>query len=377
MREVKTLESFNAIYGPAYEVQPVCGPETFVRRRPLFVEDLSGRALSHNLLERVQMTSPRIVLASYDSPSVRGLETIITRSGHVITRYEAGDADRLRTYAADQGGDFGNVDTGIRIDNGRILIEDREEIVLDGPHALISPEEGYNYGIWLLQLIPYLQYLEDVGYDGRLLCFADAGWQPKLLDFMGVGDRVVRQEKGRAYRGNGPFKAFRHQFRNLTLSGREREAFARLARRPDIAAATPAHERLFVSRRSRSVAHPSYRMLVNEAELLEAVAALGFHVIEPELLSFAEQISLFSKAKTVVGLGGAGMFSTVFCAPDTTVVSIESSNIWIEAHANLFASAGVQYGIIFGAEDMSVDQEYHKPWSVDVPAASRAIASVL
>lgn len=377
MREVRTTKDFAQLHGPAAEIEPICGPERFTRRRPMFVHDLSGRELTHNLMEPVILEAARTVLCTYDRPSLRGVETIITRSDHIITRYIHGDQSRIEVYANDGGRYYGSANMGIVKDGERIFIEDQDEVTLSGLHALISPEEAYNYGMWLLQVIPYVDYLQQAGFDGRFLCFAENEWQKRFLEFMGISDRVEVQVNGQAYRIDGPLKAFRQTYRNLALTAREREAMACLTRRADICSAMPVHERVFISRRRRSISAPLYRGLTNEDALIEAMQADGFFVVEPEYLSFAEQVSLFSQADVIVGLGGAGMFNTVFCKPDAKVVSIESSNVWIEAHANLFATAGVDYGIIFGAEDMSYEQEYHRPWSVDVEAVIRILRANL
>lgn len=376
MREVQMLPTFWDVTRIAAGCESVNGTERYLRKRPILVADLSGHDIAHQLQKWVPVETSRTLMCSFNDASVRGVETIITQD-HILTRYQHGDDSHLRLYATGQGGQFGSPDMGLRRDGNRIFVEPQDEIVLQGDHALISPEEAYNYGMWLLQVIPYLDYLRQGEYHGRLLCFADAPWQPAFLDFMGIGDRLVLQKKGRAYRIQGRLTAFRHDYRNLVLSARDREAFARLKRRPDVARRALAHEAIFVSRRTRSVANPHYRALQNEDELLDGVRRLGIHVIEPEYLTFAEQISLFAQARVVVGLGGAGMFNTVFCEEGTRVVSIESSNTWIEAHANLFASAGMDYAVIFGRQDLSVTDTPQKPWTLDVPRAIEAIRSVL
>jgi capsular polysaccharide biosynthesis protein len=127
----------------------------------------------------------------------------------------------------------------------------------------------------------------------------------------------------------------------------------------------PTADKIFVSRRS---VHETYRALLNEDELCQALIDIGFVVVEPQHLTFQEQIRLFNNAKLVVGLGGAGMFNVAFCQPGTPVVSIESSAAFVSHHADLFSSLGHPYGVILGAKDLTDPTPIHYRWTVDVPA---------
>ncbi len=136
---------------------------------------------------------------------------------------------------------------------------------------------------------------------------------------------------------------------------------------------TASPKKLFVSRLSRSMANPNYRVLQNETELAAMLEELGFFTIEPELLPIERQISIFSTAEQVVCLGGSGLFNAAFCAPGTSVVTIESSNAYIGTHTEFLASLGLRYGVIFGREDPEDQSEWHKRWTIDVPRVREAL----
>ncbi len=118
-----------------------------------------------------------------------------------------------------------------------------------------------------------------------------------------------------------------------------------------------------------------YRALLNEAELVTALEERDFLVVEPELLTFPEQVSTFREARVIVGLGGAGMFNVIFSRPGTRVISIESSMAFVHGHANLFASMKHRYGFILGRQDLDDTTIVHKRWTVDVAGAIKAIES--
>src|SRR6185437_8362754 len=100
-----------------------------------------------------------------------------------------------------------------------------------------------------------------------------------------------------------------------------------------------------------SATHPHYRVLQNESDLIAALDKLGFKAVEPELLPVKEQIAMFARAKCVVALGGSGLFSVRFCPPGTTVVDIESSDVFVAGHSRVLGSLGHRYGVIFGQQD--------------------------
>ena len=115
--------------------------------------------------------------------------------------------------------------------------------------------------------------------------------------------------------------------------------------------------------------------LQNEAALAEALEAIGFVTVEPELLTIKQQLALFSKAEVVVSPGGSGIFNAAFCPPEARIVTIESSTKYVGTHAAMLASLGLRHGIIFGCEDLTDPNAYHKRWTLDIKPAIQIIES--
>lgn len=72
--------------------------------------------------------------------------------------------------------------------------------------------------------------------------------------------------------------------------------------------------RVFIRRRSTG------RHIPNEAEIEEMLEARGFITVQPESLSLPEQVSLYSRARMVVGATGAAFANLIFCQPDCPIV---------------------------------------------------------
>ncbi|MEI7425270.1 MAG: glycosyltransferase family 61 protein, partial [Candidatus Staskawiczbacteria bacterium] len=72
----------------------------------------------------------------------------------------------------------------------------------------------------------------------------------------------------------------------------------------------------------------NYRIITNENEVWEILSRKGFELVQPEKLTFLEQIQLFSKCDVVIG-NGSGLSNTVFCNKGTKVLNFDSPT-WLD-----------------------------------------------
>ncbi|PWC55541.1 glycosyltransferase family 61 protein [Azospirillum sp. TSO22-1] len=101
--------------------------------------------------------------------------------------------------------------------------------------------------------------------------------------------------------------------------------------------------RLFMLRRSAN-----YRTLVNEQELLDALAPLGVEAVAPEDYSMAEQIALFASAELVVGALGGGTAAILFCPPGAAFVELTHRQFTIAQYGVLTATLHQRYRRVVG-----------------------------
>jgi capsular polysaccharide biosynthesis protein len=76
-------------------------------------------------------------------------------------------------------------------------------------------------------------------------------------------------------------------------------------------------EKLYVSRNDANV-----RRVLNEASVISELETLGFMTVTPGALSFQEQVEVFSNARIVVGLHGAGLANIAFARRNATLIEI-------------------------------------------------------
>ncbi|MEJ0015730.1 MAG: glycosyltransferase family 61 protein [Acetobacteraceae bacterium] len=219
-----------------------------------------------------------------------------------------------------------NLDDGyssVEITRAVETIRERRKIgrlpYLDGVGIVIKRRAAGNYGHYLLYMVPLALLGRRLFGDRNPRYLAHYTLPPmndvvlRSLRLMGISlDRVLMLNYGEPVH----FEEIVY-FTGLAEHG---SYLSPVAVQTVVEMASPipagAHRKLFVRR------IPGWqrgRLLRNEVEIAQRLAARGFHVIEPGSLSLEEQISLFKGAEHVVGAVGASMTNVVFCQPGTNV----------------------------------------------------------
>jgi len=149
-----------------------------------------------------------------------------------------------------------------------------------------------------------------------------------------------------------------------------RERFAHL-----LAAPAQATHRLLVSRRD-----VTRRSLLNEDELFEALAPLGFVRIVPGELSVVQQIAAFSSARIIVAAHGAALTNMLFAPRETAIVELTSTAI---EHMSLFRKLArtTQQPIVTITSDdyplVAGEIEINTPFRIDTRRVVRAVEDLI
>lgn len=233
-----------------------------------------------------------------------------------------------------------------------------------------TPDEPANWGLFLLNTLRAAEYfIRHRDQFHSFFCFAGTSTMREMLKLAGIADSELIEHVPMVSHEFDRVTFFRQQYRDLMVGARQLDLYRQMAE--SVPPMPEAPKRIFVSRSRLPTDH--YRQMTNEAELAAFLETRGFSVVAPETLSAAEQIALFHSAEEVVGLGGAGMFNTVFCRPGTRVLDIESTPTFLEAHANLFGSLGLTYAMLIGNTSNPGPGGTHSEWSLGMAAAGPII----
>lgn len=81
-------------------------------------------------------------------------------------------------------------------------------------------------------------------------------------------------------------------------------------------------QRIFLRRTGKS------RPMANSAEIEAMMLELHFEIVEPETLSFAEQVQIFSSAELIVSQGGAALGNIIFAPPGCHVIVLTTWSLY-------------------------------------------------
>ena len=350
---------------------------TWVRRDPDFILDLSGRALDTSVLhhgvrwrqanqidrfQNVEVLGPDVMLAG--GPEAGGRRFYCKNAWPDIALRNLREA--VRNSHGFASGRIREVEGAFSF-SAKLL---EGAVPLDRPVFFATPDEPLNWGLWLLYNVPAAHHFERYRSDyPDFFCYMDQPWQRKLLLTLGLPEEALLPQRLEQIYAVRELATYRQSFRGMVIRDSDREAFAQVTDRFGAADKRASPEKIYISRLGLDY----HRVLTNERELAAALEARGFTVVSPQDLPFSEQVRLFHNARVIVGLGGAGLFNVVFARPGVRLITIESGMTWVDAHANLFASCGAEYGIILGAQDESDPTPDQKRWSVDLPKTLAAI----
>ncbi len=271
-------------------------------------------------------------------------------------------------------------EAGLLLSGGRVgLLRAKwtPQVHVPGRTLLATADEPFNWGLFVLNALPAAaHFLANRDRYDRFMCYAPPGNHLDLLKLVGIDEAdFIQHDVFKTYRLD-QVHTIRHTMRDLFVHAPARAMLRGLAERV-AAGAPPGPARIFLSRHRRFLTQgPTYRDLLNETELITGLETRGFVTLNLEFMSPEDQIRALASAEIVVGLGGAAMFNTVFCAPGTMIVDIESTPLFIDAHSNIFASCGHRYAIILGQEDATDPRADHRRWRIDVAAVLAAIDEV-
>lgn len=117
----------------------------------------------------------------------------------------------------------------------------------------------------------------------------------------------------------------------------------------------------------------SMHKIDNEDALAEALARRGVDIVFPETLSFADQVGLFARRRTVMGIVGSALHTSLFSAPHRRIIGLH----WcptINANFRMIdaLNRNRSYYYCQHATSHGPDDEYILRWSIDDPDAVAA-----
>jgi hypothetical protein len=208
-------------------------------------------------------------------------------------------------------------------------------------HLVVAQSEAPNFGHYLLDVAPLVHLGKEIG--APMLTWPLKPWQKDILARLGIGPGQIREIPAKTHLLDHPVTSNRLSGLGAHIAHpRARKAFETIRANVPIERHAALPRRFFLTRG----AHHG-RGLKNRGALAEALAARGVVAIQPELLSFDQQVAMFARAELVVAEFGAAMANVVFCPPDARIVEIISEGQHDPWSAHLCAMLGLEHVVQF------------------------------
>lgn len=231
-----------------------------------------------------------------------------------------------------------------------------------------------NYAHWMTEVLPRIAlFCGDERFNGVPIVVND-GLHDNIMKslFLVAGDdrEIITLPIGRALvaselyvtsvAGYVPFER-----RSARLSGHSHGKFSPHAL-DRILSALAVHpmkssKRIFLKRNS------GVRKICNAHEIEELLVSRGFEIIEPETLSFIEQVQLFASATEVVASSGAALANIVFCPADARITVLiakqPDTSYWYWQNLALASGKHVRYllGKAQSQHTKNIHDDYYIP----------------
>ncbi|MGL5080082.1 MAG: tetratricopeptide repeat protein [Microcoleaceae cyanobacterium] len=228
---------------------------------------------------------------------------------------------------------------------------------IQGRVAFLSVQFGLVYYHWILDVIPRIHLLSQMGYDLNTIDWFVVNqlyypYEQESLELLNIPKKKIIESRYiphiQASELVVPFYSSRQCIKPPQWAIKFlRKVFLPLA----LEVSDCNSRRIYISRQQAS-----YRKLINEGEVIDFLQGYGFQSIQLELLSQKAQVAWMKTAKVVIAAHGSGLTNIVFCEPGTKIIEILSP-VWVNpCYWHLSSLCQLDYYHLFGEVVISLNQ---------------------
>ena len=228
---------------------------------------------------------------------------------------------------------------------------------------------GINYYHWLIECLPRLRQLADLGESPPTLLMPRSmpAFCEESLACCLPANMPLRRIDGWVRPEDYLFVSFRH-IKPVSWMDEDSREFVRDAvfKRYGLSADHEGSRRIYLSRSAAAL-----RRLVNEDEVQDVLASFGFETVCAERLTFEQQVRVFHGASHVVAVHGAGLANLLFAGP-VGVLELFARGTFTPLYFFLAASLGQRHRFLLGSEAGRLQD-----FRIDVDELNTAVGNLL
>ncbi|MBV9290125.1 MAG: glycosyltransferase family 61 protein [Hyphomicrobiales bacterium] len=248
-----------------------------------------------------------------------------------------------------------------------------------GEYLLVANSEKPNYGHYMLDVVSLINIGATHGMP--MLAWTLLPWQREIIAQLDVPEGLIREISPEPVFLEHTIAGNRHTgLASQNAHPQHKVAFAKILaniRRHAGSMETP--KRVLICRSAAMS-----RNVVNRAEMIEAMKALGFAAIQPEKLSFDEQALTYAQADIIVTEFGAALTNAMFCREGTKVVEIIAEGQHDPWSSHFCAMLELEHVVLFQrqTEEALLKAPRHMKdspfaYSVDVPLLVETVRALV
>lgn len=214
-----------------------------------------------------------------------------------------------------------------------------KEVYYDKTVAVLDSAGDYNYFHWVINILPKIDFFErskiDIDY---YVVSTDKPFQKQSLEFINIPPHKIISKN----------KSLKIKAKNLVVAGivstalLNPESLEVLKNKFNVPKSL--ERRIFITRRNALQG----RRLDNEEGIIALIKNYGFEIFELELLSFREQVELFSAASIVLAPHGGGLTNMIFCHPQVKIIELFNPNYMQNVYMILASLMNFDYYYLTG-----------------------------
>ena len=122
----------------------------------------------------------------------------------------------------------------------------------------------------------------------------------------------------------------------------------------------------------------SLRSIINSQEVEDLLVAFGYTIVEPEKLSFQDQIKIFSNESEIISPTGAALVNAIFSSPGSvvTVLMGKHKDMIYRYWLNMFSPLGLQVKYILGDIPKKSSLGIHDNYYIDIKSLTKYLENL-